>query len=71
MFKHAIIPLDLGEGMSILDSTCLDTVVYIKYAQTLLQHISRKPKHFVSSKPKHYLAPISVLLTLVSVFLNT
>ena len=56
---------------SILDSTCLEAVLHVNYAQTLFQHQSRKPKNFVSSTSKHYLAPISVFWTLVSVFLNT
>ena len=56
---------------SILDSTCLEAVLHVNYAQTLFQHLSRKPKNFVSSTSKHYLAPISVFWTLVSVFLNT
>ena len=54
-----------------LDSTCLEAVLHVNYAQTLFQHLSRKPKNFVSSTSKHYLAPISVFWTLVSVFLNT
>ena len=56
-------------------ATCLEALLHalVNYAQTLFQHLSRKPKNFVSSTSKHYLAraPISVFWTLVSVFLNT
>ena len=46
---------------SVLHFTCLDAVLFVKVAYSLLHHSSTKRKHFVSLKYNSHLAPSSGL----------